>query len=271
VVFSLTIIAFLYGSVMWLVSKDEICGRPFWILSYSAMVMVCLLQGRPDVSPVFGTAMILGGGLLSLFTTRQVRLLFIPLIGFICLTGIIFTPSSAGWSGIWIIPFQLSNVIFLVGHSLLLSGFLKHTFRQDETQEDIDRWVQIIYPAGLIILAITFILVGFWAIDLYGVQTFWIGPTLSVALALFWLGLRSWLSREKPLQSLIISIGKAIGSVIGFIVDLKWFYRIAEVIYLLLRQFIFWLTGILEGDGGVLWALLVLLLLITLIQPEMMP
>jgi hypothetical protein len=271
VLFSLTIIAFLYGTVMWLASKDEICGRPYWILGYSALVMVCLLQGRPDVSPVFGSAMILGGGLLSLFTARQIRLLFIPLIGFVCLTGFIFTPSSAGWSGIWISPFQLSNVVFLIGHSLLLSGFLKHTFRQDETQEDIDRWVQVIYPAGLINFAISFILIGFWANEQYGVQFFWIGPTLSVTLALFWLGLRAWLSRQKPLQSLIKSIGKVIGSVISFILDLKWLYRIAEAIYLLLRQFVFWLTGILEGDGGVLWALLVLLLLITLIQPEVLP
>lgn len=271
ILFSLTVLAFLYGGGMWLTSRDEISGRPFWIMSLSAMAMACVIQGRPDVSPIWGSAMILGGGLLSLFTTRQARLLFIPLIAFLCLTGIVFTPTSAGWAGIWMEPFRQSNLVFLTGYSLLLAGFLKHTFRRDESEEEIDRWVQIIYPAGLINLVITFALTGIWAVEQYGVLFNWVAPVVSIGLALFWLGLRTWLSREKPFQSLVKSTGMAAGSVVVKIMDLKWLFRGIEVLYQLIRQFVAWLTGILEGDGGVLWALLILLLLITVIRPEVLP
>jgi hypothetical protein len=271
VLFSLTVLACLYGAAKWLVSRDEICGRSYWIMSLSALAIACLMQGRPDVSPVWGSAMILGGGLLSLTTTRQVRLLFIPLITFLCLTGMIFTPTSAGWVGIWMEPFRLSNAAFLAGYSLLLAGFVKHTIRQDESGEEIDRWVQIIYPAGLINLTITFVLIGVWAVAQYGIHAFWIPPVFSITLALFWLGLRAWLSREKPVQSLVKSTGVVVGGVIEKIVDFKWLFRTIEQFYVLSRQFVDWLTGILEGDGGVLWALLLLMLLITVIRPEVLP
>ncbi len=271
VLFSLTLLACLYGAAKWLISKDEISGRPYWIMSFSALSMACLIQGRPDVSSVWGSAMILGGGLLSLSTTRQVRLLFIPLVTFLCLTGMIFTPTSAGWVGIWMEPFGLSNAAFIAGHSLLLTGFVKHTIRQDESEEEIDRWVQIIYPAGLLNLTITFVLIGVWAVAQYGVLTFWIPPVLSISLALFWFGLRAWLSREKPLQSLVKSTGVVIGTVVEKIVNFKWLFRTIEQFYKISRQFVNWLTGILEGDGGVLWALLLLLLLITVIRPAVLP
>lgn len=269
--FSLAIIAVVYGAVLWFTSADEIIGRPYWIVSFSALAMVCLLQGRPEISTTWGSAMILGGGLLSLFTSRQIRLLFIPLLGFVCLTGIIFTPLSIGWSGIWISPFLPSNLIFMIGHSLLVGGFLKHTFRQEGTQVEIDRWVQIIYPAGLLVLVVSNIIIGFWSIRDFGVQSFWIGPTVSTGLALFWLVIRSWLERGKPIQSLFKTIGSRIGTVTAAIIGLRWLYIIIAIIYKIIRQFVLWLTSLLEGDGGVLWALLVLLLIITLIQPGVMP
>jgi hypothetical protein len=269
--FSLAIIALLYGAVRWFTALDEIAGRPYWILALTAMALICLLQGRPDVSPAWGAAMVLGGGLLSLYSARQVRLLFIPLIAFLALTGIIFTPTSPGWAGLWIEPFQAANILFLIGHSLILAGFLRHVFRQDDEQEEIDRWVQVIYPAGLIILVITFILTGFWSVQQYGLQLFWLGPVLSTALALGWLALRSWLEKDKPLQSTLKSVGGLIGNAFSYIIHLTWFYGVVNFLFQVLRQFVFWFTNTLEGDGGVLWALLVLLLLITLIRPEVLP
>ncbi|HNS37527.1 MAG TPA: hypothetical protein PKM01_07060, partial [Anaerolineaceae bacterium] len=55
------------------------------------------------------------------------------------------------------------------------------------------------------------------------------------------------------------------------IISLTWFYRLLEWFYARLGQVVRFLSLIFEGDGGVLWTLVFLALVITLIRSQVTP
>jgi hypothetical protein len=62
--------------------------------------------------------------------------------------------------------------------------------------------------------------------------------------------------------ALLQKIGSAFSSVLSF----DWLYQIVWFIFGIIQRIVQLLAAFLEGDGGVLWALLLLALLITLLQ-----
>ncbi len=52
--------------------------------------------------------------------------------------------------------------------------------------------------------------------------------------------------------------------------SLDWLYRSIWILYQLLRRLIDWITAILEGDGGILWAMLLLALLLSLLSRQVL-
>jgi hypothetical protein len=51
------------------------------------------------------------------------------------------------------------------------------------------------------------------------------------------------------------------------LLSLRWLYRLTWALYERVGQIVSWLSIILEGEGGVLWTLFLLVLLMTLAAP----
>ena len=65
--------AALYAGWMWVRASDEILGRPFWVLGMASLSVAASLRGNPTGSIGWGIVLILGGGLLFLFSARRGR------------------------------------------------------------------------------------------------------------------------------------------------------------------------------------------------------
>ena len=61
-------------------------------------------------------------------------------------------------------------------------------------------------------------------------------------------------------------MGQRVGHWMGAIFRLDWVYRAGMYLYSGLRAVVSFLITILEGDGGVLWAMVLLALLISLLR-----
>lgn len=259
----LTGLAILYSSGSWVTAKDELDGRPFWILAFAALAIAAALRGEQIASLAFGITGILSGGLLFLYSARQRKLLFLPILGLLFASMLPLTPS---WQGVrlYTAPLQFTLVLFLPAQALLLIGYLQFALQPGEPPSRAERWIWLFYPIGLILLPVAHLMIAWFGNPLSRVETDW--PDL----------LASW----PGLIVLILASGIYLGyrrglrvpaGLIGVLqrsLSLGWLYALIWKLYRWLGKSLEFVSQILEGEGGILWALLLLIVLLTLLTRQ---
>jgi hypothetical protein len=261
--------AALYASARWLAAPDELSGRPFWLISLASLSVVCVAQGNPAASRAWGTVMLTSGAGLFLYSAREGKLWIFPALGLLAMSGLPFTPAASGWSGIFSPGWKWYNLTFIFSYALLLSGYLRHLFREGDRLSHLERWIQVVYPAGL-----GLVVVAGWVLGVLGWRgsftpgITWAGIVTAALFLLFtWL---MWLfQREKVRSNLsLVWLRQAFINFSGYlekVFSLNWLYWLFQQFYAGLERLISVITVVLEGDGGVLWAMIMLALLISLI------
>jgi hypothetical protein len=267
---ALSAMAAIYGAVMWLVAEDEIQGRPYWLITLAALAVASVINGSPRASIAWGMALIFSGSVLFFFSARRRQILFIPLLGILGVAGLPYSPAAAGWPGVVSGPITLFSLLFVLSVLCLVWGYLRHTMRPREELYRMERWVHTIYPTGLM-----FLVLGQWVTGVFGwpgsltTGVWWAAIALALVgafggiLAFFFR--RVLASGPMPVRWFIVFAQRA-GGVLGAILRLNWLYQFLNWLYRVLQSLIQLLTAMLEGDGGILWTLVMLALLISLVQ-----
>jgi hypothetical protein len=264
---ALTALALVYAGVMWMMAEDEVRARPYWIILLSGLSVACVIQGYPASSVAWGLALILPGSSLFLYSARQQFLLALPILALVGLTGLPFTPMVTGWAGMQEHPFNLFNLVLLGAAVMMLVGYVRYALRPDKSFSTLDRWVQVVYPVGLMIPLIThWLVVAFGMGATLQMGTWWAGIAVLALAAVgvtFLLLLRR--RRVESTAGWLSILFSRLRNPMGAFFRLNWLYSLIRLGYLLAREVVDFFTGILEGQGGVLWVLLLLTLLISLI------
>jgi hypothetical protein len=262
--------AALYAAFRWLSASDEIEGRPFWIIAWAALATVSVINGNPDASLAWGLALILPGSLLFLYDPRVQRMNFLLYFGLIGLAGLPYTPLASGWAGLISGGANFWTFLFVITHALMVFGYLNRALQPGGEAGALESWARIVYPLGLI-----FIIQTIFALGLIG----WPG---SLTTGVWWLGLISTfliissfiiirrLGITPPYIQLPASSGftKALNWIVPRlepIFRLEWVYRLAWRFNNFFGGIMRSVSTILEGDGGILWTILLLVLVITLL------
>jgi hypothetical protein len=253
----LTGLAGLYAGFTWLTSKNELEGRPFWILGMASLCMAASIRGQQQASLAWGIVLIFAGGFSFLYSSRN-RILSVlgTLIG-ITILGAPFTPSWQG-SHLYGSPFILWQVLFLVTQALLAVGLVRHSLKSADSLSGSERWVYLIYPAGLILLLLSYYLAG-WRGGFLLPSDDWGLRILNFVPSLLVLGLSSLFlfARQRPIQ-----IPERMFLILRNIFSFRWFYALVGWLFWVSERATAFVTTILEGEGGILWALLLVALLI---------
>ncbi len=268
-----TALAALYGSVMWVTASDEIEGRPFWMIGLAALAVVSVIRGNPAGSIAWGIALLLSGGLLFLYSARGRRLAFFWALGLWGVSGLPYSTAAGGWNPLLSGPEWGLNVIFVVAQFLFLAGYIRHALRQGDQLSQMERWVHVIYPIGLLLIGFALVFSGIAGWKGSRTPGMWgaglVVPALAVAVSL-WLSLRRpealRSGQQTPLLSWVLPVLRWAGNGITTILRLDWLYRIGWLAFRGIGQLVGIFTTIVEGDGGVLWALLLLTLILSLFR-----
>jgi len=268
-------LAALYGGVMWLTAEDEVKGRPYWIIALAGMAISCVILGKPEASLAWGVTLLLSGGVLFLFSARRARILFIPALGVLGLTGLPFTPAASGWIGLLTPPFNFLDIIFILAVALLIIGYVRHALRAEDVLETLDRWIQIVYPFGLILMVATLWLIGIFGWPGSLTTGVWWGGLASAVLASggwLWINLstRFRITQARPPSWFVLLMRQSRDGLAAFF-RLDWAYQLLGLLFQLLQRIVQMINTTLEGDGGVLWVLLLLALLVSLVQSGVKP
>ena len=254
----LAAIAALYTSWLWLRASDEIQGRPFWILGMASLSVAASLRGNPVGSIGWGVALLLSGGLLFLFSARQKHILWLPLLALFGFSALPFSLSSSAWltgnqsSWFFIIP-------FLPAQALLMAGFVRHTLHPGETSlESQARWTKVLYPIGLFLLPGTAILLGLWGWGGAYTIGIWWASLITLFLAAGFSALALIFLPRLALRNLSTQWIR--------IFRLDWLFRILSALYRFFHEIADIITSSLEGEGGLLWSLLILALILSVLS-----
>ena len=251
-------IAALFGGWMWLRAPDEVTGRPFWIIGLASLAMASALLGNPAGATAWGVAMILAGSALFLASAQQLWFNRILLIGAFTISSLPFSLTASGWqNNSGTIDFVLP--VFIIAQSFLIAGYVRQALRTSTRAsfESQPVWVKRIYPVGIGLLLLVQLLLGLWGWNGAFQFTSWIPgiAATGLSLGLLWALPRfpvlsplpaHWLQPTSPSR-----IDQLYGNIWAFY---RWLGNVSETI-----------TEILEGEGGIMWVLLFLILFVSLI------
>ena len=255
----LTAMAGIYGGWMWLRAPDELIGRPFWIIGLASLSIAAALLGNPIGAVSWGTALILIGGALFLASVQQIWISRALLIGAFSLSALPFSLTASGWRGnvfgFWyILPF------LLIAQALLMTGLIRSALRPSTraSLESQPIWARGIYPVGIGFLLFAQILLGIWGWD--GALKIGIWEESLVA-SLLTFGLL-WAIPRFPLLNPVPTQWARPSSTSG----LDRIYQNLWIIYRWLARLGQTVSDILEGDSGIMWSLLFIVLFISLMM-----
>lgn len=250
------VLAGVFGGIAWAGARDELNGRVYWMVGVSAMAFASAIRSQPAAALSWSVTLLYLGAVLFLASARERRFLPIGLLALFNLSSLPHSPTFTG-AGLYS-PFNLLIVFLLVAQAALLIGFVKHMLPETAPLAGVERWVLLIYPLGLTLLPATHLLAGNWLLPDLGAPTApptW--PSLVVLGLALVAGLLAWRGVRVP---------ERVFSVLEQIFSLRWVYTFLGWIYIGLGQVLAFVTHLLEGEGGVLWAMLLVALLVSLIS-----
>lgn len=239
------------------------------MISLAGLAIASVLRGNPQASIAWGLTLILIGSVISLFTAVRRQMMFVPLLGLLGIAGLPFTPTASGWQGIIGLPFDIYNPLFMLAVLLLLWGFLRHVFQPRDFLEPMERWVHSVHPAGLLVLIITqwAVLIANWR-TIFVPGVWWASvPVALIALvgATVYYFNRERLMTESYREGWFNVFASRLGGALAVFFRLNWLYRFIGWLYQGLQGAVHLLTAMFEGDGGILWAMVMLAVLISII------
>jgi hypothetical protein len=251
-------IAAIFGGWMWLRAPDELTGRPFWIFGLASLAMASALHGNPVGATAWGVALILAGSTVFLASAQQIWLNRILLVGAWTISSLPFSLTASGTqnnSG----SFDFFLPVLIIAQAFLITGFIRHALRTSTRSsfESLPVWAKRIYPAGIGLLILVQLLLGLkdWTAGLQ-LRNLVSGLAASLlSFVLLWAIPRFPVLNPVPAHRLQPTAASRLDRFSQNIWSLyRWLGNVSQTI-----------SGILEGEGGIMWVLLFLILFVSLI------
>lgn len=249
------IILTFIGGVQFLVREGRANNRALWFLGFTALTVAPITQNNPEAASAIIIAVIFACGALYLPGLPHPKWKFLNWMMVIGMSALPLTPlypfgsMVSGSFNPWFIGFGICHIGLLYSF-LRISGFSYTNL------EGAERWITAIFIAGLGMLPVSFLVLGFVSFeDVRTAISHWYygAPVLIITIAV---GLilrtrdqvmkspvdaRSFISLRERFRHSVQEISKAVDDGYRYVVTA------------------------LENEGGILWSLVIVILLISLI------
>lgn len=247
--------ASLYGGWMWLRSPDELAGRPFWLIGLGGLAVASALRGDPLGATAWSCALMLSGSSLFLVSAESRWQDKVLLIGAWGVSALPFSLTASGWNSagrLW-----YATPFLVAAQVMLLAGYIRMSRRALNLPQNPNQpiWGKNVYPLGMYFILLTILLLGFYGWEGALQSGNWIAALLASLLTLGMLRLMRRVRLLNPVRAHWVRSAEAswLEAVYGTIWEL----------YRTLRRVFTLFSNVLEGESGVMWTVLFLVLFIT--------
>ena len=252
-------LAAVYGGWQWLRAPDELTARPFWLIGMGSLAVAAALRANPIGATAWSCGLILAGGALFLSSEQNKWLPRALLVGAWGISALPFSLTATGWNSGVIPPLLgwLAWPFLIFAHGMLVAGFIRHSLRTTTrvSSEDQPIWAKNVYPIGIALLLLTAILLGLfgWSGTLQIGSWFVALLTSVLTVGLIWLTPR--LRILNPVRAHWVRPANTSW--------IEWGYQLLWSLYRRLGRVSNAISNVLEGESGVMWTLLFLVLFIS--------
>jgi hypothetical protein len=149
--------------------------------------------------------------------------------------------------------------VFLVIEAALLSGWARNALNEDFKSFTGEPWMRVIGALGLLVVPMIYVAlaIGLAPSPSLEPEVGWLHATIVIVLSLgfFFAGRRAVSSFMVPTR---------LAGLVESVVSMRWIELTFESVFAALRWILRLISRVLEGQAGVLWALLLIVLLISL-------
>lgn len=265
----------LYGAIKWISAKNELAGRPFWMLSFSGLILIRFLLGQVEGAIGLSIIMLTAGGFIFLYSYSSRVNLIASLILALGLIGLPFTPTAPIWGNSVNSQSWFNIFIVVITTSLLFLGFIKHIFRQRDQSHPKESWMRLFYSAGLFLLVISPWITMIWRFNINKTESNWSLPiTCLILIAVMVMLMRrkfwDWLILKPTLQRVLVPF-KLVGEILNIFFRFEWFFTVLRKLLDFFSRPLKFFVNLLEGDGGLLWAFVFLALISSILIGDILP
>jgi hypothetical protein len=247
----------VYGGWTWLRAPDELTARPFWLIGMGSLVVAAALRSDPVGAAAWSCALILAGSALFLFSEQNKWLTRALYAGAFGISSLPFSLTASGWvsggTGFW-----LSFPFLLLSHAMLIAGYIRLSQRTitRNVNESQPIWARNVYPIGIMLLLIMTVLLGLfgWTGALQVGNWFAAMLACLLAVGLLWLTPRARILN--PVRAHWVRPASESW--------LDWAYQGLWSLYHQMGRLSNAFIGLLEGESGIMWTLLFLVLFMTI-------
>jgi hypothetical protein len=269
VLLAFLVVSILFGSIKWLFAKSPIQGLPFWLLCLTSFGLVFFLNGERESLSALAILMVAAGGLefLCITNTLTTRIV-IPGLG-LTLMGFPFTPTALLWKGILNPAVGGISIFLAMGTLLLFAGIIRNVQKIDCEDTQPERWMRLFYQVGLGILYFSPWVTLIWNFQADTETNILWAPITCVSI----IGVSIVINRLKVLRALKSLTGEMqleiwvnrIGNLVDRFFSFNWLIKFLTLIFKVSRRVSTVIITMLEGDGGLIWAILFLVLLASIL------
>jgi hypothetical protein len=269
IILLMAIASCLFGAVNWFRAKNELEGQPYWLLAFSGFALISYLHGQSLSVLIWGALMVVVGGWSFLSESHSSKMDLLLPVALITLSGIPFTPAAIGIVGISTGPYQAFNPLLWISLSILMAGMVKFSLSGGDIDHPYENWMKFFYLIGMGLL-----ILSPWCILLFKTtgwnQThyWWVSVIELVIFAVVFGANRVKFIREKLSSNQIkqgVKLLAPYANGVNRFFYFDWLYRFLGFLFEIQRVIINGFNLIFEGEGGILWAVVFLVLLASLL------
>ena len=261
----------LVSGILWVTKANTAEGLSYWNIALTSLAILCAVNGQAPASRAWGIALLASGSLRALFNPPIKRLRFLLAFGLVGLVALPFTPAGSGWQGLVGNGLFFWSVVGIMTHAFLVLGYLRFIKSTEGSSIGLESWSKISYPIGLIFIIQTQIGLGLvgWP-GSFTSDYWWVGG-ISLGFTGF-LILADWilrrLRRKAPLTARMNTSQRLdrLSQRLNVAGSFEWAIKPLNLLYQVLGQLTRGLAGFLEGEAGIIWALIFVILIISFIR-----
>ena len=253
----------IYSSIQWAFIKDKTFSLQFLLLFESGVFIFLYLYGAAQYITYILALLAILILWLALFTHRSKRLSIFPVISSLLITGLPLSLTAFGPRGFIGDGISVGLLVFIFSQILFIIGYIRRAFDGNEKFNQLDKWYQVAYLVGLFLpflsaAAIIFnmrttltVEFGYW----------WIGSVVVLLAVAGYLFSGKIASQRNPENPMSYSRSLLFLQFISF----EWLFNAFSFIENKVRGFINGFSGLMEGEGGIIWALVLLILIFSML------